>query len=97
MDSQHAGPRYFPMHQPLQPESARHYPAGQTGSFFGHQIGLDVGDPCLLDAPLSPGMVFTVEPWYYNHDLEISVFIEDVVLVTEMWCREFNRRFTTLE
>ena len=28
-------------------------------------------------------MVFTVEPWYYNHDLQISVFVEDVILVTE--------------
>ncbi len=28
-------------------------------------------------------MVFTVEPWYYNHDDGISVFIEDEVLITE--------------
>ena len=28
-------------------------------------------------------MVFTVEPWYYNRDKKIAVFIEDVVLVTE--------------
>jgi Xaa-Pro aminopeptidase len=27
-------------------------------------------------------MVFTVEPWYYNHDDDISVFVEDVVVVT---------------
>jgi Xaa-Pro aminopeptidase len=27
-------------------------------------------------------MVFTVEPWYYNHDAEIAVFVEDDVLVT---------------
>ena len=55
----------------------------QTGSFFGHHIGLNVGDPSLLDAPLAPGMIFTVEPWYYNHDRQISVFLEDVILVTE--------------
>ncbi len=55
----------------------------QTPSFFGHHIGLSTGDPALLDAPLEPGMVFTVEPWYYNHDLEVAVFVEDVVLVTE--------------
>ncbi len=55
----------------------------QTPSFFGHHIGMAAGDPALLDAPLEPGMVFTVEPWYYNHDLEIAVFVEDVVLVTE--------------
>ena len=28
-------------------------------------------------------MVFTMEPWYYNHDLGISVFVEDVLLVTD--------------
>ena len=55
----------------------------QTGSFFGHHIGLNVGDPSLLDEPLAPGMIFTVEPWYYNHDREIAVFLEDVILVTE--------------
>lgn len=55
----------------------------QTPSFFGHHIGLSSGDPALLDEPLQPGMVFTVEPWYYNHDLGIAVFVEDVVVVTE--------------
>ncbi|MDE2783364.1 MAG: Xaa-Pro peptidase family protein [Gemmatimonadota bacterium] len=55
----------------------------QTPSFFGHHIGLSVGDPALIDEPLAPGMVFTVEPWYYNHDIGVSVFVEEVVLVTE--------------
>jgi Xaa-Pro aminopeptidase len=55
----------------------------QAPSYFGHHIGLSTGDPALADEPLAPGMVFTVEPWYYNHDLGISVFVEDVVLVTE--------------
>jgi len=63
------------------PASERKYM--QTGSFFGHHIGLAVGDPSLLDAPLAPGMVFTVEPWYYNHDKNIAVFTEDVILVTK--------------
>ena len=58
-------------------------PYMQTGSFFGHHIGLSVGDPALLDEPLAPGMVFTVEPWYYNHELGVSVFVEEVVLVTD--------------
>ena len=58
-------------------------PYMQTPSFFGHHIGLSVGDPALLDEPLAPGMVFTVEPWYYNHDIGVSVFVEEVVLVTE--------------
>ncbi len=55
----------------------------QTPSFFGHHIGLNAGDPALIDEPLEPGMVFTVEPWYYNHDLQIAVFVEDVIVVTE--------------
>lgn len=58
-------------------------PYMQTRSFFGHHIGLSTGDPALLDEPLAPGMVFTIEPWYYNHDLGVSVFVEEVVLVTE--------------
>ena len=55
----------------------------QTGLYFGHHIGLSTGTPVLTSEPLQPGMIFTVEPWYYNHDDQISVFVEDVVLVTE--------------
>ena len=33
--------------------------------------------------PLEPGMVFTVEPWYYNHDEEIAVFLEENIVITE--------------
>ena len=62
------------------PAEARPYM--QTGLYFGHHIGLSSGDPSLPDAPLEPGMVVTVEPWYYNHDRGISVFTEDDVLVT---------------
>ena len=54
----------------------------QTGLYYGHHLGLSSGDPSLADAPLEPGMVFTVEPWYYNHDTELAVFVEDEVLVT---------------
>ena len=31
-------------------------------------------------------MIFTVEPWYYNHDEDISVFTEDVILITDTGC-----------
>lgn len=62
------------------PEEERAYM--QAGGFYGHHIGLSSSVPALPDAPLEPGMIFTVEPWYYNHDEEIAVFIEDVVLVT---------------
>ena len=54
----------------------------QTRHYFGHHIGLSVGDLSLDDALLELGMIFTVEPWYYNHDEQIAVFIEDDVLVT---------------
>ncbi len=62
------------------PEKERGYM--QAAGFFGHPIGLSSGDPALPEAPLEPGMIFTVEPWYYNHEEELAVFIEDVVLVT---------------
>ncbi len=62
------------------PADARPYM--QTGSFFGHHLGLSSGDPSVDDVPLAPGMVITVEPWYCNHDRGISVFTEDVILVT---------------
>lgn len=63
------------------PAEARPYM--QTGSFFGHHLGLSTGDPVLTREPLVAGMVFTVEPWYYDHDTGVSVFVEDMVLVTE--------------
>ena len=62
---------------------AEHRRHMQAALFFGHHLGLDTGDPNLQDIPLAPGMIFTVEPWYYNHDVGISVFTEDEVLVTE--------------
>ena len=62
------------------PPSERKYMP--TTLFFGHHLGLATGDPSLLDIPLETGMIFTVEPWYYNHDRNLSVFIEDEVLVT---------------
>ena len=65
--------------QAIPPAERRHM---QTGLFFGHHIGLAVGDPSLGDAVLTPGMVFTVEPWYYNHTDEIAVFLEDEILIT---------------
>ncbi|MEM7201078.1 MAG: aminopeptidase P N-terminal domain-containing protein [Planctomycetota bacterium] len=62
----------------------------QTGLFFGHHIGLAVGDPASPGTPLEAGMVFTVEPWYYNHDEDVAVFVEDVVLVTQGGARNLT-------
>lgn len=58
-------------------------PYMQVSPFFGHHIGLSPGDPSLLNAPLAPGMIITIEPWYYNHDKQIATFLEDAILVTE--------------
>ncbi len=62
------------------PASAARYM--QAPLFFGHHIGLTAGDPSLPEARLAAGMVFTVEPWYYNHDEGIAVFLEDEILIT---------------
>ncbi len=62
----------------------------QVGLFFGHHLGLSTGDPNIATAELKPGMVFTVEPWYYNHDENISVFTEDMILITEDGCEVLN-------
>ncbi len=62
------------------PASAKPYM--QAPLYFGHHIGLDAGDPALPDAVLGPGMVFTIEPWYYNHDEEVAAFVEDEILIT---------------
>lgn len=71
------------------PKDAKKYM--QVGLFFGHHLGLSTGDPNLSDAELQPGMIFTVEPWYYNHDDQISVFTEDVILVTENGCEVLSK------
>ena len=62
------------------PAAARPYM--QAPLYFGHHLGLDSGDPSIADAPLAPGMVFTIEPWYYNHDEGVGVFVEDELLIT---------------
>ena len=71
------------------PEDAKEYM--QVGLFFGHHLGLSTGDPDLPEAVLKPGMIFTVEPWYYNHDEQLSVFTEDVVLITENGCEVLSK------
>ena len=62
------------------PAEAR--PHMQAPTYFGHHIGLDAGDPALPDARLLPGMIFTIEPWYYNHVDGVAVFLEDEILIT---------------
>lgn len=45
-------------------------------------LALSSADPALTDAALAPGMVIAIEPWYYDHDAVIAVFIEDEILIT---------------
>lgn len=71
------------------PDDAKSYM--QVGLFFGHHLGLSTGDPSLSNAILKPGMVFTVEPWYYNHDENISVFTEDMIVITVDGCEVLSK------
>jgi Xaa-Pro aminopeptidase len=71
------------------PDDAKKYM--QVGLFFGHHLGLSTGDPNISATALKPGMIFTVEPWYYNHDEQISVFTEDVILITETGCEVLSK------
>lgn len=49
----------------------------------GHTLGLDVHDIALLDRPLEPGMIITIEPGIYVRSKSIGIRIEDNILITE--------------
>lgn len=51
------------------------------GKYFihglGHSVGLNVHDPGLIDKPLVPGVIFTLEPGIYIPEESLGVRIED--------------------
>ena len=49
---------------------------------LSHWLGMDVHDPGPFNAPLRPGMVFTIEPGIYIPEERLGVRIEDDILVT---------------
>jgi Xaa-Pro aminopeptidase len=55
------------------------------GKYFihglSHYVGLNVHDEGDYDAPLKPGMVFTIEPGIYIPEEKLGVRIEDMFYV----------------
>ena len=47
-----------------------------------HFIGMDAHDAGDYDKPMVPGMVFTVEPGIIDHEKNIVIHVEDIILVT---------------
>src|SRR6185437_338203 len=48
-----------------------------------HFIGMDGHDPGNYEAPLEPGMILTVEPGIIDNQRNITIHVEDMILVTE--------------
>lgn len=47
-----------------------------------HFIGMDVHDAGNYEEPLEPGMIFTVEPGIIDNEKNITIHVEDMILVT---------------
>jgi Xaa-Pro aminopeptidase len=48
-----------------------------------HFIGMDGHDPGNYEEPLAPGMVLTVEPGIIDNQRNVTIHVEDMILVTE--------------
>jgi Xaa-Pro aminopeptidase len=48
-----------------------------------HHLGLDVHDVFVGQAPIEPGMVYTIEPGIYIRDEHLGVRLENDVLIGE--------------
>jgi Xaa-Pro aminopeptidase len=48
-----------------------------------HFIGMDGHDPGNYEQPLAPGMILTVEPGIVDNKRNITIHVEDMILVTE--------------
>jgi Xaa-Pro aminopeptidase len=48
-----------------------------------HFIGMDGHDPGNYEEPLAPGMILTVEPGIIDNQRNITIHVEDMILVTE--------------
>jgi Xaa-Pro aminopeptidase len=57
-----------------------------------HFIGMDAHDPGNYEEPLEPGMIITVEPGIINTDKNITVHVEDMILVTEQGHRVLSEK-----
>jgi len=53
------------------------------GGSLGHSVGMEVHDVRNPSPTLEPGYVFTIEPQMTTPDGELSVRLEDMILMTE--------------
>ena len=58
-------------------------PNARGGGSLGHSVGMEVHDVRNPTATLEPGYIFTIEPQMTTPDGELSVRLEDMILMTE--------------
>jgi Xaa-Pro aminopeptidase len=57
--------------------------AGRGGGSLGHSVGMEVHDVRNITPTLEPGYIFTIEPQMTIEGGELSVRLEDMILITE--------------